>query len=248
MTVTIPKKLLALLGLVLLVGVGVGIGLAIGSGSTGDSSTPMTEPDEAEPESPVNAYSPPPEPTEPESEPVNVGPPDCDAFIRQDKTGVCAGEKPGREFEVAYLDQTLSLKTLDVGVDSIKTYTSIGPRYIRETPNGIFLTISLAITNKTSTPKDLSFQSAIATLNVNGNLYTEDFDASNQSDPKSFVSQAEPIQPGTTQTGNVIFDVPQEIADDVLSDDTNAAILIPEFGRAKRTSPTGGIVLREQRG
>jgi hypothetical protein len=235
---TIPRNLLIGIAALLLIGGGIAVGVMIGSESNGGSE------DQAAAPSP-DPYTP-PDTSGSEVEPVDTGPPRCLELARQGRTGICVGKDPGDEFKIAFLDQTLHLETLDARVDGITTAETTGPPYLRERASGIFLTIALAITNQTSSPKDLSFKDQIAVLEVNGNSYTQDFDAENQSDQRSFISQSEPIQPGITQVGHVIYDVPPEIAENVLRDDTNAAILIPEFGRVRRTNPVGGIVLREQ--
>jgi hypothetical protein len=222
-----------------LIGAGVAIGVGIGGGSDGGSEDQAAAPSQ-------DRYTPPPDTPATEAEATDTGPPRCIELARQDQTGICVGKKPEDEFKIAYLDQTLHLETMDARVEGITTADTVGARYIQEKASGIFVVIELEITNQTSSPRDLSFNNNIAVLEVNGNTYTEDFDAENQSDQKSFISQGEPIQPGVTQVGHVIYDVPQEIANNVLSDTTNGALLIPEFGRARRTNPTGGIVLREQ--
>jgi hypothetical protein len=233
----IPRKVLIGIAIVLLVGGGVAIGVVVTGGSDRDSADPASGPS-------ADPYTP-PETSGTSPETVETAP-RCIELARKGKTGICVGKNPDDEFKIAYLDQTLRLKTLDARVEGITTADTIGPRYLQEKASGIFVTIELAITNQTSSPKDLSFADEVAVLEVNGNSYTEDFDAENQSDQKSFISQSEPIQPGVTQVGHVIYDVPPEIAENVLSDNTNGAILIPEFGRARRSNPTGGIVLREQ--
>lgn len=240
MDIYIPRNVLIGLGLVLLVGIGIGVGVLV---SGGDSNEAASDDQSASDSSPAT-YTPPPDTVE--KEPVDTGPPSCDQVINQSKTGLCEGKKAGSEFKVAYLDQTLSMETLDAHVEGITTADTVGPRYLQEKANGIFLTVALAITNKQNNPIDLSFKQNIATLEVNGNTYTENFDAENQSDQKSFMSQSEPIQPGVTQVGHLIYDVPPEIADNVLSPKTDAGILIPEFGGARRSNPIGGIVLRAQ--
>lgn len=147
---------------------------------------------------------------------------DCGALRKDDfAEGKC--ELNDRTFKVVNSDSILELEELTVellGTETADILTDVGV----ERPNGVFLIFTLAVTNELSQPVQFSADNSQTTYSANGNEYTEDFDASNGGDTNSFQWQFEDIQPGTTQTGTVIFDVPQEAVEG-LEKDGNLSVL-----------------------
>lgn len=160
-----------------------------------------------------------------------------------DKAGRCNGKD--RRFEIVYIDDTLELETLTASVNSVSTASEVGDRFITERPSGEYLVVNLAVTNRTNSPKDFSPYQEQAVLEVRNKLYKEDFNAENTPSTGSFLWKGEAIGPDISQSGTVIFDVPPEVADEVMSDNTDAGINILEFG-SNKSDPIGSIILREQ--
>lgn len=91
---------------------------------------------------------------------------------------------------------------------------------------------------------------ALQTLVANSKTYTESLQVENQADQNSFVSQnTNPIPPDTSQTGDVVFDLPAPALASIRS--SGAGLLFGEFGTDLTTSsasnspghPVGFIVI-----
>jgi len=154
-----------------------------------------------------------------EKKPRTSAPPesDCDAKginKEQLKTGTC--EEEGQTFTVVNRSQTLRLEELNAEVVSRPEITKVLTSDIgTERANGTYFILTLRVTNKLDSPVQVTTGSTgeqFALVDDDDRVYTEDFEASNQIVDQSFLSQGEDIQPGTSQTGKVVFDVPAKVA------------------------------------
>lgn len=201
MEVQVPRWVLGVVALVLAVGVGAGGTLLI-TGGNGDS-------DEVE-EGTVEALG-----------------PNCDAMginRKQGREGICV--ERGRRFVVVDKGSTLRLKELNARLVNIEMTDSVtgAPGAGTASASGTFVIVTLAITNKLDGPVIFDeFQEQVFLL-LGGNRYSEDFDAENGPVQESFTWQGKEIQPEATQTGAVVFDVPNKVLAD-LNKDGNIFIL-----------------------
>jgi Domain of unknown function (DUF4352) len=223
-----PTLWLAIFGLVaLLVGCGGGSDdettTVVTTTTTTAADTAATEPDATEPEA--------------SAEPAEPAVPLCRELRKDRSEGPCFEPGEGR-FVVANRNSTLKLPELTARIVDIETTDVLADVGV-ERPNGVFLIFTLEITNRLSEPLYFDeFQEQVtytaAGTRAAQNTYTEDFNAANGGDMRSFLWQGEEIQPDTSQTGTVIFDVPQKAIEDL---DRFANLRILNFSDAGRANP-----------
>lgn len=123
----------------------------------------------------------------------------------------------------AFVGQALHLKSLTARLVDMRAAPKVGEgQAVTATAHGEFLIITLAVTNNLTTPQEFDSQPGVkpqVALTVGegetARIYSQSFSASNQADRRSFMSQVESIQPGETQTGDVVFDMPSPIASEL---------------------------------
>jgi|SRR5665213_907198 len=125
-------------------------------------------------------------------------------------------ELEGATVLVAHGHSEVRLRTLGARIEGIRTVSSFSNGVGTTTAHGIFLVISIHVTNMASSPKafDSVGEKQVA-LSVSNHYYSEAFDAENQRDSRSFITNEEPIQPGESKTGDLVFDVPASVVDQV---------------------------------
>lgn len=158
-------------------------------------------------ESGSTASSPPPTTTE------ASGPPNCrEATVATAST--C--ELEGTTVLVAHGHGEVRLSTLAARIEGIRTTSSFSSGVGTTTAHGVFLVISLHVANMASTPQvfDGVGEKQVA-LSVSKHYYSESFEAENESDRQSFITNEEPIQPGESKTGDLVFDVPSSVVNEV---------------------------------
>jgi hypothetical protein len=164
------------------------------------------------------------------------GPPPCrQVTSRHDvKPKVCV-TPAGSYLKIATDNHPISLKTLTLQFLGARTSPSVstGSGGVSATANGTFLIVTLKVTNDSNTPQTVesiggsTFQ--LSTLTTNSKSYSESFAAENQADQQSFVSQSTtPVQPGASQTGDVVFDLPGSGLATIRK--TGASLLFGNFG------------------
>jgi Domain of unknown function (DUF4352) len=216
MTIQIPKWGLAALMLVVVFGLGVGLGALLFSGD-GDTSTVASSSAPGETANSGAAA----EDTEGELETSG----DCDELgINGDemREGDCS--ENGTDYRVVNRDSTLQLPELSAKLAGIELTDAVGGQYESETADGTFAVFTLEIKNKLHTPTEFDEYQEQVSLLVNGNTYTQDFDAENGPLENSFLWMGEAIQPEATETGAVVFDLPKPVARKV-EDEGNLQIL-----------------------
>jgi hypothetical protein len=131
------------------------------------------------------------------------------------KEGKC--EEEGQIRVVVNHATTLKLKTLNVKLLGIHKAKSIEGEFGEsEQASGTFLTFDVELTNLTHSPAE--WEQEQASLLLKGNTYSEDFDVQNGYETESLQWQLQSIQPQSSVTGTITFDVPDKIAKSLYSD------------------------------
>lgn len=171
---------------------------------------------------------------------------DCDeAGINAEvqNEGTCLSE--GDEVVVVNRDSTLRLSDLTARVENVELTDSVsgqGEGFGTEVADGQFVVIDLTVKNLLDSP--VSFDSeGQALLTSSGKEFTEDFDALNGPVPDSFLWQGEEIQPGATQTGALVYDIPDRFAANVETDGNIAVFAFADAARSVPKLPYGLIRL-----
>jgi hypothetical protein len=157
------------------------------------------------------------------------------------KEGTCH-DPDGTKFITVNKAHTVKLKTLTARLNGIRVVDSVSTDggYISKTASGKFVILSVTVANRTSSPQ--VFQGVgddTAKLAIDSGVYTQDFDASNQADQASFVSQDDPIQPGGSKTGDLIFDLPSRRVAKVY---TQGVLSVINLGADPETTRTVGLI------
>lgn len=126
---------------------------------------------------------------------------------------------------------TARLRTLTATDEGCRTATSesSGNGGPSATAHGLFLVCSVTITNTSSGPQTFDPEADRSALALPNSHYSESFDAENTADPNSFVSQSDPIQPGESATGDLIYDMPPNLATSVANGTARAEIQLVDF-------------------
>jgi len=113
-------------------------------------------------------------------------------------------------------DGTLHLKNLTANLVGVRA-------------EGKYLVVTLKITNSSTSPRTFAQPGALKTvLAAGGEVYKEALDAE-KTEPDSFISKRDPIQPGASQTATVSFAVPRNTATNVVNQ-TQGGLFIGSFG------------------
>lgn|GEM_PF-6629848 len=139
---------------------------------------------------------------------------DCNALginPTQMREGTCT--HAGITYTIVDEDHTLRLQTLWARLDGVRAVSSLGGGTVNAA-GGRFIVASVTVTNRLPSPqgfdKDGTQQ---AGLILGGALFKEDVSAERQADPTSCLNRDRvPIQPGKSQTCDVIFLVPAAAA------------------------------------
>lgn len=167
------------------------------------------------------------------------GPPACSTVDLQ-TAKTC--DLSGTSIRIVHGSALLRLKTLKVHVASVHTTSNVSAGSgFSSTAKGIYLIVTLTVTNTSNSPQTFDDVSANQTsLNLNGTSYGEAFDAENTNDPNSFITNNNGIQPGESQTGDVIFDIPPRKAAEAMSGD-RSGLFVGNFGDDLSQSLPSGI-------
>ena len=111
----------------------------------------------------------------------------------------------GGKAEVARVGDKLTLKGTTYQVTSARTAKSVGDEYVGAQANGVFVLVDLSLTNRKKEPATIS-ESEIKLIGGNGSEYSQSTDAQFSLDNAFFI--LEEIQPGVTQTGTLVYDLP----------------------------------------
>lgn len=160
--------------------------------------------------------------TSPSTTTTSAGPPSCEGVLRpqggpavtQDLRPTVCDASNGAFWKIGTENYPLKLKSLTVQFVGARSATTVSDSSAASaTANGTFEIITLRVTNNSATPQTMESVGGntvtLQTLGSNTKTYSESFQAENQADQNSFVSQnTTPIQPDASQTGDVVFDLP----------------------------------------
>jgi hypothetical protein len=137
------------------------------------------------------------------------------------------------------------LRTLSAKVNGVSTASSYSAASgtITAVAHGRFVTVNLTVTNRLDSPQQFDGgTTGQVALSVRGKTYTPSFDAENEADQSSFMSanNSAPIQPGESQSGDVVFDVPSTAVNIALA---HGAVIVTDFGTGSQ-APTNVLVLK----
>ncbi|HEU5254159.1 MAG TPA: DUF4352 domain-containing protein [Solirubrobacterales bacterium] len=219
MTITVSRKVLYAIGGVLLLVLAGFLGALIAGGDGGTTTTTVVETVEAQSSSSEEV-----ETVKDDSE--DAGRSDCDSQgINREvgKEGTCTED--GVSLVVVDRESTLKLKELNVTVRDMETTSTASDEFgTTKSANGVYVIFDLEVLNKTNSPLYFDSSQEQALLYLGDNEYTEDFEVENYALDDSFLSKFEEIQPETSTTGTIAFDVPQKLIPD-LGETGNLAIL-----------------------
>jgi hypothetical protein len=138
---------------------------------------------------------------------------------------------------------TARLKSLAVKINGTSTAQSYsaGGGATSATARGTFVTVNVTVTNRLDSPQQFDeSDTGQVQLQVRQATYTPSFEAENQADQKSFLSaNLEPLQPGESQSGDVVFDVPTSRVATALN---HGAIVVVDFGSTVSTTTTAALL------
>lgn len=242
MTVTVPRKVLYAIGGVTLLVIAGLLGALIAGGDSETTTTTVISTVEAA-ESDIAATE--ESDTGGDGSASSEDSPDgsCDAKgINRDvgKEGTCTED--GREYVVVNRDSTLRLHELNAKILDTETTTSVSDEFgTSKSANGIYVIFDLEVFNKTSSPLYFDSSQEQAFLYLGENEYTEDFEVENYSLDDSFVNTFEEIQPETSTTGSIAFDIPPKLVPDLERDGNLAILNFSDEGEGENVDQLGII-------
>lgn len=123
---------------------------------------------------------------------------------------------------------TLRLKQLYVSYGGYTTQDTIPASTGTAAAQGTFVIMTLTVRNKLNSPAVFDQHQDQIILALGSRNYSENFDAENNPGT-SFVRNSDPIQPGNSKTGTVVFDIPKSIVKHI---DTDGDLIILQFSDA----------------
>ena len=134
-------------------------------------------------------------------------------------------------------NHTLTLKSLSAKLVGVRTAKSLASTTAAATANGDFVVATITITNKLPAPQTFDPSGTQqAGLILDGAVFKEAVMAESQADANSCVKlHGTPIQPGSSETCDVIFDVPASAAAD-LGKHGSGDLYLVNFGSDLATS------------
>lgn len=108
--------------------------------------------------------------------------------------------------------QVVQVGDLDFVVNSLDTNSEIGSEYLGQTAKGVYLILNISITNNGNKAAHISDDSFKI---LSGEAkYSTDSTAGIYANEAGNSAVFSELNPGTTQTTNIVFDVPQSVVDD----------------------------------
>jgi hypothetical protein len=141
--------------------------------------------------------------------------------------GTCSAN--GTEYVVADYGEELELDTLTARIDEIEETDTVRGDYLkpREAKNGVYSVATLSITNEGSGTQVFDDFGEQVQLKAGTATYNEPFNVLNGVATDSFLWQAKKIKPGATESGTVVFDIPELAAEELAA---NGSIQVLNFG------------------
>lgn len=221
MTITVSRKVLYVLGGVLVVVLAGVLGAAIAGGGSKTETTTVVETVSSD-----GSDQPDDGAQEAEDAVAASASDDCDSMgINRavGREGTCTDD--GVQLVVIDKESVLKLNELNLRLLDIETTKTVSDEFgTTKSANGIYAIFALEVVNKTNSPVYFDSSQEQALLYLGDNEYTEDFEVENYALDDSFVSKFETIQPDTSMTGSIAFDIPPKLVHD-LGNGGNLAIL-----------------------
>ena len=153
--------------------------------------------------------------------------------------GTCSAA--GKQYVVADRGEKLELDSLTAKLRGLKTAGRVSGDFkpARRPEESTFVVATLAVTNESERPSVFDDFGEQVELEASEETYKEPFDVLNGVATDSFTWESKKIKPGETQLGEVVFDVPEEAADDL---EDSAGILVLNFsdqGNRQRADQVG---------
>jgi hypothetical protein len=127
--------------------------------------------------------------------------------LAEDKTGDVSD--PSEVKATASLNEPLSLKGTTYKVTDVRTADSVGDSFTKERANGTFVILNVQLTNEKSEPATI-MSDALTLVGGNGSAYSTSDDALLAVDDQFLLEE---IQPGLSESGTLIYDVPPSAVD-----------------------------------
>lgn len=109
------------------------------------------------------------------------------------------------------IGQDVAVGKLTYKVNSVTTNTNVGGEY-GINAKGVFMIVNISITNNDN--KAASISDSSLKIKSNGAEYKADSSAGIYANDAGNSASFSDLNPGTTQTTNIVFDVPQTVVDD----------------------------------
>lgn len=109
------------------------------------------------------------------------------------------------------IGQDVAVGKLTYKVNSVTTNTNVGGEY-GINAKGVFMIVNISITNNDN--KSASISDSSLKIKSNGAEYKADSSAGIYANDAGNSASFSDLNPGTTQTTNIVFDVPQTVVDD----------------------------------
>lgn len=223
-----PRRVMAgwglgLGGVALLTGA-VGLVLSLALLELGPFAPAQTSPSESD--APDTSPSPEPSGDAPSTDDEGVA--DCGELVASTKEGRCSAE--GLQLRVVNRDSKLRLEDATVGLRSTRKTRVLSDPVLdmKETAEGVFVLVRLKVTNRTGEPQSFNENDQVA-LFVGDNQYsTVDYEIQGVIEPLLI---QETIQPDSSKSGYVVFDVPRKAVREIEEDGGGLAVF--SFGDAE---------------
>lgn len=168
---------------------------------------------------------------------ASASPPDCRSLGSRGE-GRCVAN--GVALLVVNRGHEARLHTLAAMLNGCRTTQSVSDGYGQSaTAIGVYVICSLTVRNRADGPESFGDNGEQTLLLVDGKHYSDAFDAENQADQQSFVSQSGDIQPALSRTGDVVFDIPSRLAAAALS---RGVVLTVDFGTDLNSATTAAAM------
>lgn len=154
--------------------------------------------------------------------------------------GTCSAS--GTEYVVADYGEELELDTLTARIDEIEETGTVRGDYLkpRKAKNGVYAVATLSITNEGNDNQLFDDFGEQVQLEAGTETYGEPFNVLNGVATDSFLWQAKKIKPGATESGAVVFDIPELAAEEL---EASGAIQVLNFGDEGNIRRAGQIGL-----
>ena len=173
----------------------------------------------------------------------NTGTGNTDGNTGAGNTGTNTGTTDPYTFKDAAPGKWLKLSTLHAKIEHVSIQHEIGSDVGVKVAHGKFVVITLSVTDRSDTPQSFDGMGTQTQLVLaNQKNYSENFAVGNGIDQNSFIWNSDDIQPDTTVTHNLIFEVPAKAVV------ANGTLAVLNFGADTTSLSSGDEVGRIQLG